>query len=286
MCIGNDAPRDRQRVFVAGREVVGHSRPARVDVGAAELLGRHHLAGRRLHEGRAADEDRAGALDDHRLVAHRRHVRAARGARPHHHGNLRDALRRHARLVEEDPPEVVAVGEHLGLEREERAPGIDQVDAREVVLLGNLLGAQVLLDGEREVRPALDGRIVRDDHAFASLDDTDPGHDARARRLVVVDVEGGKCVELEEGGARVDEPIDAVTGEQLSAGLVPLARTVAAARGHRGGALAQLRDERGQASVAPREVVGPLDPALQERHRAHPNAAGDYARHRRDGAAS
>ena len=30
-------------------------------------------------------------------------------------------LRRHARLVEEDAPEVVAVGEDLGLERQERA---------------------------------------------------------------------------------------------------------------------------------------------------------------------
>ena len=84
------------------------------------------------------------------------------------------------RLVEEDPAEVVAVGEDLGLERQERAAGVDEVDARQPVLLGDLLRAQVLLDGEREVRAALDGRVVGDDDALAALDDADPGDDPGA----------------------------------------------------------------------------------------------------------
>jgi len=43
------------------------------------------------------------------------------------------------RLVEEDPPEVIPVGEDFGLQRQVRAAGIDQVDARQPVLLGYLL---------------------------------------------------------------------------------------------------------------------------------------------------
>ena len=82
--------------------------------------------------------------------------------------------RRHPRLVEEDPAEVVAVGEDLGLQRQEGAARVDEVDAREPVLRGHLLRAQVLLDREREVRAALDGRVVRDDHALLALDDADP----------------------------------------------------------------------------------------------------------------
>ena len=39
-------------------------------------------------------------------------------------------LRRHPRLVEEDPAEVLAVGEDLGLQRQERAAGVDEVEAR------------------------------------------------------------------------------------------------------------------------------------------------------------
>ena len=61
-------------------------------VAAAELLGGHLLAGRRLHERRAAEEDRPLVADDHGLVAHRRDVGAAGRARAHHRGDLRDAL--------------------------------------------------------------------------------------------------------------------------------------------------------------------------------------------------
>src|SRR2546423_436043 len=71
------------------------------------------VAGLGCAGGRPADEDRAGPPDDDRLVAHRRHVGAARGARAHHDRYLRDPLRGHLRLVEEDAAEVLAVGEDL-----------------------------------------------------------------------------------------------------------------------------------------------------------------------------
>ena len=127
----------------------------------------------RLHERRSAEEDRARALDDDRLVGHRRHVGAARRARSHDHGDLRNALGRHARLVEEDPPEVIAIGKDLGLQRQKRAARIDQVDARQPVLERDLLRAHVLLDGDRVVGAALDRRIVGDDRA-TSRPDTRP----------------------------------------------------------------------------------------------------------------
>src|SRR5207253_764539 len=81
---------------------------ARVHVAAAEVFRADHLAGGRLHQRRAAQEDGALVLDDDRLVAHGRHVGAAGGARAHHHGQLRDALRAEVGLVVEDAAEVVA----------------------------------------------------------------------------------------------------------------------------------------------------------------------------------
>ena len=80
-----------QRMRVVVGEVVGDAGDARVHVAAAELLGGDFLAGRRLHQRRPAEEDRAGAAHDDRLVAHRRHVGAAGRARAHHHRDLRDA---------------------------------------------------------------------------------------------------------------------------------------------------------------------------------------------------
>ncbi len=55
-------------------------RSARMHVGAAQLLRRNHLPGRRLHQRRTAEEDGALIAHDHRLVGHRRHIGAAGGA--------------------------------------------------------------------------------------------------------------------------------------------------------------------------------------------------------------
>ena len=138
-------------MLVVFGEVVGDAREPRVDVGAAQLLGGDLFAGRRLHQRRAAEEDRPGAADDDRLVRHRRHVGAAGRARAHDHGDLRNPLGRHPRLVEEDAAEVIAIGEDLGLQRQERAARVHQVDAGQAVLHRDLLRADVLLDRDRIV---------------------------------------------------------------------------------------------------------------------------------------
>ena len=253
--VANDLAGDPERVLVRRGEVVGDARASRVHVGAPELLRADVLPGRRLHERRAADEDRPRPVDDHRLVRHRRHVRAAGGAGAHHDRDLRDPERREARLVEEDAPEVVAVGEDLRLQREEGAAGVDEVEARQAVLTRNLLRTQVLLHGERVVRAALHRRVVRDDHALSALDDADPGDDPRRGRIAVVQLPRGERVELEEGGSRVDEPVDALARSELSARAVPLDRLLAATRRDHRGALAQLGDEALHRCAAPLERV-------------------------------
>ena len=55
----DDRARDRQRMVIVLREVIGDARDARVHVGAAQLLGADDLAGRGLHQRRPAEEDRA-----------------------------------------------------------------------------------------------------------------------------------------------------------------------------------------------------------------------------------
>ncbi len=248
--------------------MVGDAGAPRVDVGAAELLGGHVLAGRRLHERRAAEEDRAGAADDHRLVAHRRHVGAAGGARAHDHRDLRDPQRRHPRLVEEDPPEVVAVGEDLGLQRQERAAGVDEVEARQAVLLGDLLRAQVLLDREREVRAALHGRVVGDDHALAPSTTPMPVTIPAARRVAVVQLPRRERAELEEAPCR-----DRAAGR--CARVRAASRASGDARRRRSppprrdalGALAQLGDERLHPPAVGRVVLrGAVGPGIEDRH--------------------
>ena len=139
--VRDDGARQRQRMQIVLRQVVDHAGQARVHVAAAQVFGRHHFARRRFHQRRAAEENRALLLDDDRLVAHGRHIRAARGARAHHHGDLRDALGRQIRLIVEDAAEMVAVGEDVVLVRQVGAARVDQVDAGQVVLVGDFLGA-------------------------------------------------------------------------------------------------------------------------------------------------
>ena len=170
-----------------------------------------------------------GAVDDDRLVRHRRHVGAAGGARAHHHGNLGDARGRHPRLVEEDAPEVVAVGEDLGLQRQEGAARVDQVDAGQAVLEGDLLRTQVLLHGEREVGAALDGRVVGDDQDLAAGHPPDAGDEPGAWRVAVVDVPGGQRRQFEERRPRIQQAVQPFPDRQLALRAVPGLRFVAAA---------------------------------------------------------
>ena len=151
---------------------------------------------------------------------------------------------------------MVAVGEDLGLQRQERAARVDEVDARQPVLLRDLLRAQVLLHREREVGAALDGRVVREDHARLALDDADAGDDPGRGSLAVVDLPGGERAELEERGAGVDEPIDPLARCQLPARVMPLDRGRASALRDERGSLPQLRHERLHPSAPPRELLG------------------------------
>ena len=71
--------------------MVGDTGDLGVQFSAAEILRRNDLTGGGLHQRRAAQEDGALIADDHRLVAHRRDVCAAGGARSEHRRDLRDA---------------------------------------------------------------------------------------------------------------------------------------------------------------------------------------------------
>ena len=120
-----------------------------------------------------------------------------------HHGDLRDARGRERRLVVENPAEVLAIGEHLVLRGQERAAALHEVNARQAVLARDLLRAQVFLHRDREVRPALDGGIVRDHHAGAARDLADARNKARAGRVAAVHAVGRELREFEERAARI-----------------------------------------------------------------------------------
>ena len=265
---GDDFAQDLERLGVVFGEVVGDAGLAGVDVAAAELLRGHLLPGRRLHQRRAAEEDRPLVADDHGLVAHRRHVGAAGRAGAHHRRQLRDLPRRHRRLVEEDAAEVVAVGEDFVLQRQEGAAGVDQVDAGQAVLQGDLLGAEVLLHRHRVVGAAFDRGVVGDDDAAAAADGADPGDDPGPRRRVVVHPVRGERRELEEGRVGVAERLDPFARGQLAAAAVALDRL--RRRRRRGPAPARRSARRSAPGASracrrePHQLIRPADGKLMQ----------------------
>ena len=146
--------------------MIGDAGDARMNLGAAKILRRDDLAGGGLDERRTGQKDRALPAHDDRLVAHRRHIGAARRAASHHHRDLRDARRRHPRLIVKNAAEMIAIGKDLVLARQMSAAAVDEIEAGQVVLLRDLLGAEMFLDGQRKIGAALDGRVIGDDDAF------------------------------------------------------------------------------------------------------------------------
>ncbi len=250
--VGDDLARDRQRVRVVVGEVIGYARDPRVHAAAAQRFGVDDLAGRRLHERRPAQEDRALVAHDDGFVAHRGHVGAAGRARAHHGRNLRYAERRQPRLVIENAAEMIAVGEHLVLARQERAARIDEINARQVVLLRNLLRAQVFLHRQRVVGAAFDGGVVGDDHALDAVYPADAADDAGRGHIVLVDLPGRQLADFEKRRAVVEQGAYPVAGQELAAQHVPLAGALAAAQHHLLTQFAEVARER----LVHREVGG------------------------------
>ena len=131
---------------------------------------------------------------------------------------------------------MLAIGKHLGLMRQVGAAGIDEIDAGQMVLGGDLLGAQVLLHRHRIIGAALDGGIVGEDHRLAARDAADPGDQSRAVHVALVHAEGGERADLQERRARIEEPRHPLARHQLAAPEVAGARAGAAALGGRGAA--------------------------------------------------
>ena len=185
-----DVATDLQGVRIVFGQVVGHPRYGGVHVGPAQFFGRHLFAGGGFHQGRATQKDGALVAHDDHLVAHGRHVGPSGRARAHHHRHLRNALGRQPGLVVEKASEVEAIRKHVRLFGQEYAARIDQVNAGQAVLEGDLLGADVLLDRLAYVGAALHGGVVGRDHRLLPVDHADARHDARRRKGIVVHTVG------------------------------------------------------------------------------------------------
>ena len=111
---------------------------------------------------------------------------------------------------------MLAIGKDLVLQRQERATRIDQVNARQVILFCNLLRTKVLLDGQRVIGAAFDGRIIGDNHAVDVVNLADARNDARGRHFIVIKAIRRKLPDFQKRRATVDDRANSIARQQFS----------------------------------------------------------------------
>ena len=152
---------------------------------------------------------------------------------------------------------MIAVGEDLVLQGQERAAGIHQIQAGQPVLQRDLLRSQMLLDGDREIRAALHGRIIGNDHAFPTGHAADAGDDAGGWHIPAIQAMGRELRELQERRAGIYQPSDTLARQQLAARDVTVPRNGATAQfglGHFG---AQIVHRGAQGGGVDGEILAP-----------------------------
>lgn len=113
-------------------EVIRDSRNGCVHLSTSKILLGHNLTSRSLDEWWASKKNVALLGDDDGFVGHGWDIGTTCRAGSHHDGDLWDALAGHARLVEEDAPEVLFVWKDVGLAGEVGSAGVDEVDTTEI----------------------------------------------------------------------------------------------------------------------------------------------------------
>ena len=215
--VGHDLAPDADAVDLVVGHVVGQARHPGVHLRPAEGLVVGVFPGSHLHQRRPAEEHLGLLVDQHRVVAHARHVGAAGGRVPEHQGDRGDPEARQLRQVVEQAP---GGEEQLRLARQVTPGRLHQVDHRQAVLPGDLHRPLDLLPGVGVRGPGPHRGVVGDDHALRPRHHADAGDQARP------DVElrpvGGHGGELQERRVLVEEQVDPLVGQEAAPAVVPI----------------------------------------------------------------
>jgi len=177
---------------------------AGMDVASAELVGADFLSGCGFHQRGPAEEDRARAPHNDRIVAERGNIGAPRRAVAEHDRNLRNTHPRERALVAEDAAGVIAVGEKIRLQRKKAAGAVAQMNHRQAVFDRDIQRAHDLLDRQRIPRAPLNARVVRVQDHLAATDHTDAADLAGAGHFAVVGLVGRQRRQLQKRRARIE----------------------------------------------------------------------------------
>ena len=179
-----------------------------MDIAPAQIFSSHDLPGSGLDQRWSPKKNRALMHDDDGFITHRRDIRPASGAGPHNHSDLRNAFGRHGCLIIKNPTKMIPIRKHFILIRQVGTTGIDQIQARQIVLISNFLRAQMFFNRDRIIGAALDGRVITHDDTFLTRHPSDTRNNTGGRRsshamLILIHVVGGELREFKKRCSRV-----------------------------------------------------------------------------------
>ena len=111
---------------------------------------------------------------------------------------------------------MVPVGEHLVLIGQVRAAAVDQIDAGQMVFLGDLLGAQVFFDAHREIGAPLYRRVIANDHAVDAMHLPHARDHARTRGSAAIKPVCGQPTDLKERRSGIEQIRHPFSGQHLA----------------------------------------------------------------------
>ena len=217
-----DLTRHCQSMGIVLRQMIDHAGQTRVDVTAPQIFRTHYFTRSGFHQWRATQENRALVLHDDRFITHRWHIGTTSCTRTHHHSDLWDAFSRHIGLVIENTAKVIAIREHIILVWQVRTATVNQVNTRQVILLGDFLRAQMLFHCHRIIGAALHRRIITNNNALLTRYATNAGNHTRARRrihivLFLIHIERCELREFEERCTWIEQILYTITWQELAA---------------------------------------------------------------------
>src|SRR5215212_12094379 len=85
-----------------------------------------------------------------------------------------------------------------------------------MILFGDLLGAQVLLDRHREIRPAFDSGIVGNNKDFAIADASNAGDNPSSGSLIIIKLIRCQRGEFQKRRTRIKQTFDPFADEEFA----------------------------------------------------------------------
>ena len=208
---------DPHAIGIVLGQVLSGAGGLRVHLRATQFFIGGDFAGGGLEQRWPGEEQLGLAAHHHHVIRQARLIRTAGRGRTMHHGDLRQAHGRHARLVGKA---ACAFDENLGGVVEVGAAAFGEGHHRQFVLHGDLLQAQGFLQPGGGNGAALDRAVIgHHQHAHAAdiADTGDQPATGGAAVLVVVEFVAGQAGQFQERRAGVQQQVEALTGQQLAA---------------------------------------------------------------------